>query len=60
MWSLADNSGQVWTHNDLNWLRQWVAARNQALASGARVGQSSSYFFPASQNCPGGVCPPRR
>jgi hypothetical protein len=61
VWQLADDSGQAWTHTDPVWLKQWVALRNEALAS-ARASQRRSVplapafpYFP-SGSCPGGVC----
>lgn len=33
LWRLADSSGQAWDHPDPEYLKQWVAGRNAALAS---------------------------
>jgi hypothetical protein len=68
VWQLADASGQVWTHTDRAWLKQWVSLRNQALASVVATPRRSppqqpSYQFspsyqlsPSYQFSPAGNC----
>jgi hypothetical protein len=33
LWRVVDSSGWTWEHSDLEYLRQWVGARNAATAS---------------------------
>jgi hypothetical protein len=42
-WRLADSSGQTWEHEDLEWLRRWLAIRNQLLSSTQRTSLPESW-----------------
>jgi hypothetical protein len=42
-WRLADSSGQSWEHEDLDWLRRWVAIRNHLLSSTQRTSLPESW-----------------
>jgi hypothetical protein len=55
IWQLADNSGQMWTHADPAWLKQWVSLRNEALSSACASGACASGPC-ASGACASGTC----
>ncbi|HEV3167387.1 MAG TPA: hypothetical protein VGZ22_25480 [Isosphaeraceae bacterium] len=63
IWQMADSGGQVWTHTDPSWLRQWVSQRNQDLANAAAIRQRTVvplyWTVPMGGSCPTGNCPRR-